>query len=144
VKKITKQDIFTIGAVFLFLWGIYSLSFSGFPVSDDEQMFAAVSQSISNGHGLEAPQLYGNNRLLGEYTGSGLLPVYLGAALLRLISNTGFGQVQALYLLSPIYTALTAALLVFTCASRFSSSASGTISWSKRDLRRLYLAYARS
>jgi hypothetical protein len=88
------------------------LGFSGFPVSDDEQMFSAVSQSISNGNGLAAPQLYGNNRLLGKYTGSGLLPVYFGAALLRVISNTGFGQVQALYLLSPMYTALTAALIV--------------------------------
>jgi hypothetical protein len=112
VKKITKQEVFTICAVFLFLLGIYYLSFSGFPVSDDEQMFSAVSQSISNGNGLEAPQLYGNNRLLGEYTGSGLLPVYIGAALLRGISNTGFGHVQALYLLSPMYTALTAALLM--------------------------------
>jgi hypothetical protein len=112
VEKFTKHAFWASAGVFVLLLGIYALSYSGFPVSDDEQLFAAVSQSIARGRGPEAPQLYGNNRLLGEFTGSGPLHVYIGAAVLRLVSGFGVGEVQALYLLSPLYTALTAALLV--------------------------------
>lgn len=112
VKKITKQHRLASLVVVISLLGIYFLSYSGMPVSDDEQLFAAASQSISQGKGMQAPQLYGNDRLLGKYTRSGPLHVLVGAALLRTISSTGVGQVQAVYLLPPIYTALTAALIV--------------------------------
>jgi hypothetical protein len=110
VKKISLEILLTSAAIFIFLLGIYYFFYSGFPVSDDEQLFAAVSQSLAAGEGTQAPQLYGNYRLLGSFTGSGPLHVWLGAALLYLLPES-VGQVQALYLLTPLYTALTAVLI---------------------------------
>jgi len=110
MKYSTKLVLTAVGVLF-FLLGVYYLTYSGFPVSDDEQLFAAVSQNLAAGKGTIAPQMYGNNRLLGNFTGSGPLHVYLGAAVLALLPGN-LGQVQALYLLTPIYTALTAALIV--------------------------------
>jgi hypothetical protein len=116
VEKITKLVVLGALSVFILLVGIYGLTYSGSPVSDDEQLFAAVSQSITAGNEPSAPQLYGNYRLLGEYIRSGSLHMLLGAVVLRGIQNTGLGQVQAVYLLPIVYTALSAALLVLILA----------------------------
>ena len=82
MNKITKQAVWAALGVFVVLVGIYGLGYSGFPVSDDEQLFAAAAQSIASGKGSTVPQLYGNDRLLGEYIPSGSLHIYLGAAVL--------------------------------------------------------------
>ncbi|MEN8240882.1 MAG: hypothetical protein ABFS17_03085 [Chloroflexota bacterium] len=111
MKKYSTTLVLPAAGVLFFLLGVYYLTYSGFPVADDEQLFAAVSQNLAAGKGTVAPQMYGNNRLLGNFTGSGPLHVYLGAAVLAFLPGN-LGQVQALYLLTPIYTALTAALIV--------------------------------
>ena len=101
--KYPKKDVLAASAVFLFLLGIYYFTFSGFPVSDDEQLFAAVSQSLAAGEGTQAPQLYGNYRLLGNFTGSGPLHVYIGAALLHLLPDDLRPDAGSLFAYADLY-----------------------------------------
>jgi hypothetical protein len=98
---------------FCLVFSVYLLSYQGIPVSDDEQLFASAAQSLVNHGRLEAPQLYGNERVQGSYKGSGPLHPILASVIIRMAQFASLGQLQALYFLSPIYTALTGALLVY-------------------------------
>ncbi|MCH7663632.1 MAG: hypothetical protein IH859_07160, partial [Chloroflexi bacterium] len=64
-----------------------------------------------------AAQMYGNTRLAGVYSGIGPLHPILAAPLYALLQNTSLGTVQAFYLLTPVYTALTA-VVVYLLALR--------------------------
>ncbi|MGD8455700.1 MAG: hypothetical protein PVF83_04880 [Anaerolineales bacterium] len=92
---------------------IYMLSYQGIPVSDDEHLFASAAQTLAVYGELGAPQLYGNDRVQGEYKGSGPVHSLLASIVIRLARWASVGQLQALYFLSPLYTALTAALLFY-------------------------------
>ena len=99
-------------AIFVFLFSIYLISYSGVPTSDDEHLYAAVSQNLAAQGSFQAPQLSGNQRLQGMYSRAGPLHPVIGAlvlAIVRLIPR--FGSFQALFFLAPLYTALTAALI---------------------------------
>ena len=104
------------GAISLFLFfifiGIYGLSYSGIAVTDDEQLFASAAISLSRNGDLRAPQLSGNDRLEGEYKSVGPLHPAIGALLLRLNLFRNAGSVQLLFLLPPLYTALTGILIL--------------------------------
>ncbi|MCH7480443.1 MAG: hypothetical protein IIC79_03515 [Chloroflexi bacterium] len=102
-------------ALFMLLMGIYMLSFQGVPVTDDEQLFISAAQNLAIHGELSAAQMYGNTRLAGVYSGIGPLHPILAAPIYQLLQNTNLGTVQALYLLTPVYTALTA-VVVFLLA----------------------------
>lgn len=106
-----KQQPILFLAVFLFLLSIYLLSYNGFPVSDDEHIFAAVSQSLASHGSLNPTQVYGNPRVSGTYQGVGPLHSWIGALLLSLLWKTNLGALQSLYLLNPVYTAATGGMI---------------------------------
>ncbi len=126
IKK-SKQQIIIAFFIFSILLGIYFLSYSGVPVSDDEQQYASVAQNIALRGDFDSPQLYGNNRIQGKSSTSGLLHPILGAPIIFLIRSTSFGEVQALYLLPPLYTALTAALIFLICVKSGFTQKTGVI-----------------
>lgn len=112
--KIPQQRIRIPPILFFCLaFSIYLLSYQGIPVSDDEQLFASAAQSLVNHGRLEAPQLYGNERVQGNYRGSGPVHSLLAAVVIRVAQMASLGQLQAVYFLSPFYTALTGAILVY-------------------------------
>jgi hypothetical protein len=104
------------GAISLFLFfifiGFYGLSYSGIAVTDDEQLFASAAISLSRNGDLRAPQLSGNERLQGEYNSVGPLHPAIGSLLLRLNLIRSIGSVQLLFILPPLYTALTGLLIL--------------------------------
>ncbi len=110
-------------AIFVFLFSIYLISYSGVPTSDDEQLYAAVSQNLVTDGSFQAAQLSGNQRLQGMYSRAGPLHPVIGALVLAIVrSIPHFGSFQALFFLPPLYTALTAAL-IFSFARREGFSA---------------------
>jgi len=104
--------------LFVLCFSLYAASYHGVPTSDDEQLFASVAASLAHHGEWDAPQLHGNARLNGEYYGIGPLHPLLAAPLVRLAARLGLGQVQAVYWLTPLYTALTA-VLVYALARRY-------------------------
>ena len=95
---------------FIFI-GVYGLSYSGVPITDDEQLFASAAISLAQNNDLRAQQLTGNERLHGIYRGVGPLHPIIGALVLRLNPISSLGNVQLLFLLPSLYTALTGILL---------------------------------
>jgi hypothetical protein len=102
--------------LFLILIGLYGLSFNGVAVTDDEQLFASAAISLAQNGDLSAPQLSGNDRLEGIYSGVGPLHPVIGALLLYFIPIKSIGSVQLLFLLAPLYTAMTG-ILIFKLAN---------------------------
>lgn len=98
--------------VFTSLLGVYTLTYSGFPASDDEHLFISAAQNLAVHGELEAPQLAGNDRIKGNFSGVEAFHPLIAAPVFKLLRTTPFGSVQGLYLLPPFYTALTAALLL--------------------------------
>ena len=89
---------------------IYLTTYRGTLQSDDEQLYAAVSQNLAFHRSLGAEQLLGNARIAGRFHGTGLSHVALGALSVLLLDFTPFGFVQGLLILPPLITALTATL----------------------------------
>ena len=107
------KDIF-YGAllVFILLLNVFLLTYSGVPMSDDEQLFAVVAQNLAASGEFRADQMLGNQRLEGRYGNIGPLHPLIGSWLMKMVwPAKALGTVQVVYFLSPIYTALTAALL---------------------------------
>ena len=90
----------------------YLLSFSGVPTSDDEELYASAARNLAVKGTLSAEQLSGNLRLLGRYHGVEPLFPALASLWYRLFWHTGIGNLQSLYLLPILYSALSAALIV--------------------------------
>jgi hypothetical protein len=111
MRTISRQN--TLAGIFLFLalFGVYSLSYSGVPAADDEQLFAAAAINAAENGMLSAEQLYGNSRLFG--TMGGVEPLHSLAASWALRSGifNAAGRMQALFWLNSFYTALTGLLL---------------------------------
>jgi len=130
-----------ISSLFLFclLLGIYALSYSGLPISDDEQLFASVAQNYALSGEFSAGQVYGNTRLVGQYHGAGPLHILFASLAYRLIAPTGFGGMQGMFFLPPLYTAVTAIFIYLLSRRRgYSSQVAllagllfglGTIAW---------------
>ncbi|MBI4770022.1 MAG: glycosyltransferase family 39 protein, partial [Chloroflexi bacterium] len=97
--------------LFAALMALYLFSFSGVPVTDDEQLFLSGAQSLANWGRLAAPQLYGNERTRGEFPGVEPLHPALAALALRAASLLPAGNVAAGFMLSGLYTALTGVCL---------------------------------
>ena len=90
----------------------YLFSFSGRPISDDEQLFASASRNLAILGRLSAEQLYGNLRLRGSYHGVEPAFPWLASLWFRLFQFSGWGHLQSLYLLPILFTSLSAGLLV--------------------------------
>ncbi len=90
----------------------YMLSFSGVPISDDEELYASAARNLAINGTLSAEQLTGNARLAGSY--HGVEPAFPALASLwyRLFLPVPAGRMQTLYLLTVLCTALSAALIV--------------------------------
>jgi hypothetical protein len=106
---------------------MYLLSFSGVPISDDEQLYASGARNLAVLGRLSAEQLYGNLRLKGQY--HGVEPAFPVVASLwyRLFWRSGFGHLQSLYLLPIFFAGSSVALLVLIASQLGFSNATGTL-----------------
>ena len=91
---------------------IYLLSFSGRPISDDEQLFSSAARNLAVAGNLTADQMYGNLRLKGSYHGVEPAFPMLASFWYRIFQFFKFGHLQSLYLLPILYTSFSAGLLV--------------------------------
>ena len=96
---------------FILLIG-FLLFFSGVPGTDDEQLFASAAQSYYVTGNFSAYQVYGNDRLQGNYAGIAPPHVWLGIVAYWLAERMHTGGLQCFFLLSPFYSALTGYLLI--------------------------------
>ncbi|MCB2179573.1 hypothetical protein KQH54_00460 [bacterium] len=111
-NKIVRNPLLLAFLLFCLLFSIYLLTYNGVPLSDDEHLFAAVAQNLTITNQFQADQLSGNLRLLGRYNDIGPLHPLIGSLVVWLMKPfRNLGAVQGLYFLSPLYTALSAALL---------------------------------
>ena len=97
--------------LFSILFCVYILTYSGVPISDDEQLFASTAINLALFNDLDANQMYGNLRIAGKYNNAGPLHILIASFLYQLISPTKLGIIQAFYLLNIFYTALTGVIL---------------------------------
>ncbi len=95
-----------------FLAAIYLLSYTGKPISDDEQLYISATRNIAEVSRLGAEQLYGNLRLKGDYHGVEPGHPVLASLWLPLFPDTNFGKAQLLYLLPILYTIFACVLIV--------------------------------
>lgn len=97
---------------FLLVWMALIIFYRGFPQSDDELLFASAAQSYAVYGKLEALQMFGNERIRGQYGLIAPLHVLLGSSAYHLAKLLHGGFLQFLFLLNSIYAALTAVYLI--------------------------------
>lgn len=102
-----------LAGIFLFLvvLGIYCLSYSGIPGTDDEQLFAVAAMNAAAEGKLSAEQLFGNTRLQGAYGGIEPLHALAAAGFLKSGVLGTAGQIQGVFWLNALYTALSVFVL---------------------------------
>ena len=108
-------------SLFLLIFSVYALTYTGVPISDDEQLYISVAQNLANRGEFKAYQLYGNDRLNGQYNGIGVLHPTLASQVYRVARQFDLGGTQSLFLLSAIYTTATA-LIVYLIAVKYGAS----------------------
>lgn len=97
--------------MFCILLAGYFLFFSGVPGTDDEQLFASAAQNLAiTGH-FSALQMYGNERVQGNYSNIAPLHPFIGSLIYRVVEWIGTGGLQCFFLLTPFYIAITGWLL---------------------------------
>ncbi len=115
-------------SLFVLLIAIYSLTYSGTFITDDEHILASRTFSLAfDGH-LNDQRVYGNDRV---HALSGTTPIFAaqgvniepgqalaGAILARLAVVLGVGRVQTIFLLNIWTTALTAVLVFYSVIIR--------------------------
>lgn len=105
-----KYSIRAISLASLFI-AIYSLFFSGRPISVDEQLYLTATRNISVLGKLSAEQLSGSIRLAGSYHGVEPAHPALASLWYKVFSSSRFVSWQVLYLLPIFYTAFSCVLL---------------------------------
>lgn len=123
---------------------IYLLSFSGRPISDDEQLFSSVARNLAVLGDFTADQLYGNLRLMGSYHGVEPAFPVLASLWYRLFQQSGFGHLQSLYLLPILYTSFSAGLLVVLAIQLGYSEKTGIVSGLLFGLATMAWPYAKT
>ena len=96
---------------------IYSLSFSGRPISVDEQLYLTVTRNIAVLDEISAEQLSGSIRLQGSYHGVEPAHPALASLWYEIFSSSKFITWQVLYLLPIFYTVLSCLTLYFIAIS---------------------------
>jgi len=102
--------VFTIAVTF------YLISFSGVPISDDEELFASMARNLAVSGKFSAEQLYGNLRLMGNYNGVEPFFSTLASIWYHLLLHIPIGHLQIFYILPILYTGASAALIVLIAA----------------------------
>jgi hypothetical protein len=107
--------------ILISLTAVYCLSYSGTFITDDEHIFASKAISLVLDQNVNDSRVYGNSRVyalsnLSEIASDQAVNIepaqqFFGSLLVRLAVVLGVGQVQALFLLNIIVTALTAAAI---------------------------------
>lgn len=123
---------------------IYLLSFSGRPISDDEQLFSSVARNLAVLGDFTADQLYGNLRLMGSYHGVEPAFPMLASLWYRLFQHSEFGHLQSLYLLPILYTSFSAGLLVVLAVQLGYSEKTGIVSGLLFGLATMAWPYAKT
>jgi hypothetical protein len=93
--------------------GLYSLSYSGAPQTDDEEFFVSAARNVYVLDELDVPQMYGNERLrqLGQYHGVEPAHPILASFIYGWATSLGLGGMQAVFLLNLIYTSITVVMV---------------------------------
>ena len=123
---------------------VYLLSYSGRPISDDEQLFASVARNIVVLGNFSADQLYGNLRLLGSYHGVEPAFPLLVSLWYRLFQYSGFGDLQILYFLPILVTSFSAGFLAILAIQLCYSEKTGVISGLLFGLSSMAWPYAKT
>lgn len=121
------------------LLAAYLLTFNALPVSDDEQLFIVLAQTLAERGQFTAEPLYGNARIAGSSLSVEPLLPLLGAVVYRLLPLLPTGNVTGLMLINLYLGALTGGLLTWL-ARRLSAPPSaaallglsyglGTLAW---------------
>jgi len=131
------------GLIALLLFTVYLASYSGVAVTDDEQLFATMTENAAFGKPYHALPLFGNDRLRGAIGGVEPLHPLLGIPLSRLAVLLDVGHAQALFLLPAITTALAAALLYLIIRLRSYSEKTATLVALIFGIGTIALPYAR-
>ena len=84
--------------VMALLLGVYLLTFNGLPVSDDEQLFLVLAQSVAERGQLDAAPLWGNARLQGQTLALEPGLPFIGALVYALLFALGIENVPGLML----------------------------------------------
>ena len=108
-------------SIFVLLIAVYSLTYSGAFITDDEHILASRTLSLAFDEDINDSRAFGNSRVYAladtraDYAAQGTniepAQALLGAGLARLSVWMGTGRVQTIFLLSIWVTALTAAIL---------------------------------
>ena len=130
--------------LFLILLIVFLLFFSGVPGTDDEQLFASAAQSYYVTGNFSAYQVFGNDRLQGNYAGIAPPHVWMGLVAYGLAEKLHTGGLQCFFLLSPIYSALTGYLLIRIAQMRGFSKPAILVSIFIFGFATMVLAYSRS
>jgi hypothetical protein len=96
---------------FSLLLFIYTLTFNGTFISDDEQHLISAAQNLAKFGELVVPQMYGNERLQGNYDYVEPAQAVLGAAIYKIALLLHTGGAQTIFLLNIYLTALTGVLV---------------------------------
>lgn len=111
-----RRLVITISLLGLFI-SVYSLSFSGRPISVDEQLYLTVTRNIAVLGEIRAEQLSGNLRLQGDYHGVELAHPVLASLWYKFFASAELITWQVLYLLPLLYTALSCVFLYLIATS---------------------------
>lgn len=106
-----EDHAFCIVLVGILLAGLFLFA-SMITSTDDEQLFASAAQSYAQRSAFTALQMWGNERVLGRYSMIAPLHVLIGSLAYRLAQWLQVGRLQFFYVLSPLYTATTAWLVM--------------------------------
>ncbi len=139
----SKRNYSQYAAVFLILLCAYILVFSGISCTDDEQLFAVITENLAFGKGYSALPLFGNDRLQGEAGGVEPLHSIVGVPLYLFADHFSLGKAHILYLLPALYTALTGALLVAIAERKGASQKTAIVLGLSYGLGTIALPYAR-
>lgn len=106
-----SQNISLAMLIFTILTLVYIFTFNGTFISDDEQHLVSASQNLANFGQFTVPQMFGNQRLKGNYDSVEPAQAVLGSLLYRVSLLLGTGGVQTIFLLNIYITALTGVLI---------------------------------
>lgn len=139
-----KSDGKFASILFFFLLIGFLLFFSGVPGTDDEQLFASAAQSHYVTGNFSAYQVFGNDRLQGNYAAIAPPHVWFGIYAYWLAEKLHTGGLQCFFLLSPFYSALTGYLLIRIAQKRGISKQTILVTIFIFGFTTMVLAYSRS
>ncbi len=139
-----SNTIIVIACIFCLTVTFYLISFSGVPISDDEQLYASAARNVATNGRISAEQLYGNLRLNGSYHGVEPAFPVLASIWYRLFLHTDFGHLQSLYLLPIFFTAASSAMITLIASQLKYQNQTGAIAGILFGLSTMAWPYAKT